>query len=194
MARQRAFDKQEVTGRAMLLFRERGYEATSIRDLIEAMGISSSSMYEVFGDKRGVFLAALEQSCEQERAQIAQMARDEQTPDRFIERLFTSLETAAQTQSNTQGSLAFNTMVEYGTRDPDITQLLLTHYFGIARIIADVIKQGQAEGTVSSQQDPEHLAYAILSALHGVATIKGVQPDFPQVTAIARLLIQLLHL
>jgi TetR/AcrR family transcriptional regulator, transcriptional repressor for nem operon len=194
MARQREFDKDEVINRAMLLFWEQGYEATSIRDLIETMGISSSSMYEAFGDKRGVFLAALARFCEQERAQIAQMARDIPSPDEFVARLFGSIDDAVQPASRAQGSLAFNAMVEYGTRDPNITELLLGHYFGIAAIIADVIRQGQLSGTVMSQQDPLHLAYTILSALHGVATVKGVKPDFVHAQAIAQLVVKLLQI
>lgn len=194
MARPRAFDKDEVTDRAIALFLERGYEATSIRDLVEVMGISSSSMYEVFGDKRGVFLAALDRYCELERLQIAQAAYDEQSPDRFILRLFGSIEDAVPSETSSKGSLAFKTMVEYGTKDPAITQLLLKHYFGIAQIVAEVIARGQAQGTVSSLQDAHQLAYAILSALHGVATVKGVKPDFPHSSAIAGLIVQLLHL
>ena len=194
MPRPREFDKDEVISRAMLLFWERGYEATSIRDLIDVTGISSSSMYEVFGDKRGLFLVTLARFCELERAQIAQMALDEPGPDPFINRLFGSIEHAIHSQAPAQGSLAFNAMVEFGTRDPDVTPLLLTHYFGIAQIIANVIRQGQLDGTVSSGQDPHDLAYAILSALHGLATVKGVKPDYPHAPAITQIIIQLLHL
>lgn len=194
MARQREFEKNEVIGKAMLLFWERGYEATSMRDLIDFMGISSSSLYTVFGDKRGVFLAALEQFCEWERARITQMARDEVTPERFIERLFSSVEDAVQPEAPTQGSFALNAMVEFGTRDSGVTQLLLAHYFGIAQIIANVIQQGQQKATIGSQQDPLDLAYTILSTLHGVATLKGVKPDFTHTAAITQLIIRLIRL
>src|SRR5690554_1038604 len=96
MARPREFDKDEVIERAMLLFWEQGYEATSIRDLKKAMGISSSSMYEVFGDKRGIFLLALARFCELERGRIAQMAADAPTPQHFIEQLFATIEVITQ--------------------------------------------------------------------------------------------------
>src|SRR5512145_1990274 len=194
MARQREFNKTEVIDRAIFLFWERGYEATSMRDLIDTMGISSSSLYTAFGDKRGVYLAVLEQFCELERQRIAQMAHDETTPEQFIERLFGSIETAVQSHPQTQGSLALNAMVEFGTRDPDVTQLLLNHYFGIAEIIAAVIKLGQQRGTVSRKPDPQDVAYTILSTLHGVATLKGVKPDFAHAAAITRLMVQLLYL
>ena len=193
MARQREFDTTEVLGKAILLFWERGYEATSMRNLIDAMGISTSSLYTVFGDKRGVYLAALAQFCQQERARIDQMAHAAPTPEQFIEGLFASVETAAQPGTDMQGSLAFNAMVEFGTRDHDVTQLLFAHYLGIAQIVADLLAQGQQRGTISNRHDAHDLAFTILSALHGVATVKGVKPDFPHAAAIARVIIHLMH-
>ncbi len=192
MARQREFDKDAVIERAMLLFWQQGYEATSIRDLKEAMGISSSSMYEAFGDKRGIYLLALARFCAQERARIVQMAADAPTPQQFVERLFASVEELAQAYAHAQGSMAFNAMVEFGTLDADVTSLLLEHYFGIAAIIAGVLAQGQAAGGIASREAPQHLAFTILSALQGVATVKGVKPDFAHVRAITQVILRLL--
>lgn len=194
MPRQRAFNKEDVIEQAMLLFWAKGYEATSIRDLKDRMRISSSSMYEVFGDKRGIFLLALARFCEIERERISQMAASAPTPQALIEALFASVEEVIQPHSvQTQGSLAFNTMVEFGTRDADITPLLLNHYFGIAEIIAERIAQGQSSGAIVSQDDPLQIAHTILSTLQGVATIKGVKPDFDYVQSITRMILKLLN-
>lgn len=193
MARQREFDPKAVIDRAIPVFARLGYEATSIRDLKEAMGISSSSMYEVFGDKRGVFLAALSSACEQERAQIAQMAFDAAVPERFIERLFASLEVVAENPPLRQGSLALNAMAEFGTRDPDVTHLLLEHYLGITGIITEVLGEAQEIGTITTRTEPLHLAYTILSTLQGVAAVKGVKPDFAYVQAVTQTILKLLN-
>jgi TetR/AcrR family transcriptional repressor of nem operon len=156
------------------------------------MGISSSSMYEVFGDKRGIFLLALARFCQIERQRIAQMAQAAATPQAFIEQLFASVEDVTQPQPQTQGSLAFNAMVEFGTLDPDVTPLLLDHYFGIVAIIAGVLEQGQATGSVTSQAPALDLAHTILTTLQGVATVKGVKPDFAHVHAITQIILHLL--
>ncbi|MBK8031322.1 MAG: TetR/AcrR family transcriptional regulator [Chloroflexi bacterium] len=193
MPRPREFDRDDVINRALRLFWERGYEATSIRDLIDATGISSSSMYEAFGDKRGLFLVVLARFCAWERERIAQMALAAASPEQFVSGLFGSIEDAVQPTATAQGSLAFNTMVEFGTRDPDVTELLLAHHAGITQIVADVLRAGQVAGTVTSQQHPLELAYAIVSALHGVATVKGVKADFPYAAAITRVILRLLY-
>ncbi|GAB4549882.1 MAG: TetR/AcrR family transcriptional regulator [Anaerolineae bacterium] len=192
MARQREFVESDVIERAMWLFAAQGYEATSIRDLKQAMAISSSSMYETFGDKRGIFLAALARFCELERAQIAQMAADSAGPRDFIERLFRSIDTmVAQTAPPIHGSLAFNAMVEFGTRDSEVTNLLLTHYFGIAEIIANVLAQAQVKS--ASDNATLSIAYTLLSTLHGVATLKSVKPDFQHISNITQVILKLLE-
>src|SRR5690349_10214749 len=127
MPRQREFDKEQVLEKAMLLFWAQGYEATSVRDLNAAMGISSSSMYEFFGDKRAIFLATLARYCVIEQARIAQLAAAAPSPQAFIEQLFASVDDVVLTQAGIQGSFAFNAMVELGTRDPDVTAQLLDH-------------------------------------------------------------------
>ncbi len=60
MGRPRTFDQAEVLERAVGLFLEKGYEGTSVPDLLDRTGICRQSLYNAFGDKRGLYLAALE--------------------------------------------------------------------------------------------------------------------------------------
>lgn len=60
MARTRGFDTEVAVSRAMELFWMRGYEATSLRDLTQHLGIGQGSLYAAFGDKQGLYRAALE--------------------------------------------------------------------------------------------------------------------------------------
>ncbi len=59
MPRPREFSKDDVLDRAMTLFWERGYEATSLDDIVERTGLSRSSIYQAFGSKHGLFDEAL---------------------------------------------------------------------------------------------------------------------------------------
>ncbi len=60
MARPREFDRDQVVDRAVEVFWRQGFEATSIQDLVEATGLNRGSLYNTFGDKAGLFEAALE--------------------------------------------------------------------------------------------------------------------------------------
>src|SRR5690348_16575655 len=60
MAGVKQFDRHEALDRAMAAFWSRGYEATSIDDLVQATRIGRGSLYGTFGDKRQLFLAALD--------------------------------------------------------------------------------------------------------------------------------------
>lgn len=192
MPRSREFDPEDVLNRAMMLFWAQGYEATSVRDLIAATGISSSSMYEVFGDKQAVFLAALARYCIIEQARILEMAQSAPTPHSFFEALFANIEDLNQAQGGIRGSFAFNTLVEFGTRHEPVTKQLLEHYDRIIDIVADLLAQAQTAGTVTTTTSPLPLAHTIFSTLQGLATLKGVKPDFAHTEAVTRIVLTLL--
>jgi len=59
MARPREFDIDEALEAAMNLFWAQGYEATSMQELVDVLGIKKGSLYAAFGDKRQLYLAAL---------------------------------------------------------------------------------------------------------------------------------------
>ena len=56
---EKSFDTEEALGKAMAAFWARGYEATSMQDLVDCMGIGRGSIYAAFGDKRRLFMRAL---------------------------------------------------------------------------------------------------------------------------------------
>ena len=71
MARPKAFDAAQALDTAVRLFWERGYEATSIQDLVDALGVNRASLYGTFGDKAHLFALAMDRYGEQVRAVLA---------------------------------------------------------------------------------------------------------------------------
>src|SRR5260370_15325638 len=86
MAGVKQFERSEVLDRAMAVFWRRGYDATSIRDLVEATGINRGSIYGTFGDKKGLFLAVLAHYAE-EVAKPLMAELSDPDPRRAIERM-----------------------------------------------------------------------------------------------------------
>ena len=87
--RPREFDRDEVLERAINLFWSRGYEATSVSDLTEAMGITPPSLYSAFGDKKRLFLEAVDRYQAGPGAFAQRALAEEPTAERAIQSLFT---------------------------------------------------------------------------------------------------------
>jgi AcrR family transcriptional regulator len=116
MAGVKQFDPNEALDRAMTAFWSRGYEATSIDDLVEATGIGRGSLYGTFGDKRQLFITALDHYW---NTVAAQMIAELSDPDGrcAIERMFDVLIRRASDPAVPRGCLITNTALECPTRE-----------------------------------------------------------------------------
>lgn len=81
--RPREFDENDALERALEVFWAKGYEATSLRDLCEAMGISKPSLYAAFGDKAQLHDRALGRYRERYALNMAHLERDGDLADRL---------------------------------------------------------------------------------------------------------------
>src|SRR5260370_42100589 len=90
MAGVKQFDRNNVLDRAIALFWRRGYEATSIQDLVDATGINRGSLYSTFGDKQRFFLAVLDRYAEQFARPLMEQLTDPHPPPP-IERMFAAI-------------------------------------------------------------------------------------------------------
>ncbi|MCB9614279.1 MAG: TetR/AcrR family transcriptional regulator [Sandaracinus sp.] len=131
MSRPRAFDEEAVLERALELFWRDGYAATSLQALLAHMGISRQSLYNTFGDKRRLFLAALDRyadmraremlgDLEHESASLAQIFG-------FFERLGQSAGQKQCEAGNPEGCLIGKSCMELGAADPEVSARI--HYF-----------------------------------------------------------------
>lgn len=175
MARHKEFDKEVVLEKAMLLFWQQGYDATSVRDLMDATGISSSSLYESFGDKRAVYLAALRRYCQSEQAGFQALITGHPN---LKAALATTLQNAREHLTSSQGLFSMNSIIEFGNRDPEITALLWGHYEVIWAIFRDAIQAAQASGQIQNPQAAGDIANTLLMAIYGHASIMRVKSDF----------------
>ena len=91
MSRPRQFDRDAALDRAMEVFWEKGYESTSIRDLLNHMGIGRASLYDTFGNKHQVFTEALDSYIETVEARVLDPLRREGSPRRVLREFFGGL-------------------------------------------------------------------------------------------------------
>src|SRR5512146_3133160 len=176
MAGVKQFDRNEVLDRATALFWTRGYEATSIQDLVEATGINRGSIYGTFGDKQGMFLAAVDRYLETV-ARSLMVDLSDPDPRRAIERMFDSIIRRNSEPRFPRGCLITNTALEC----PFSGDL-------IARKIADAIRQqesgiyrvlrrAQAEGSLAAMLDARALARFFLGVAQGLNVVNKAVAD-----------------
>jgi len=185
MAGVKQFDRADVLDRAMALFWRRGYEATSIRDLVAATGINRGSIYATFGDKKGLFLAVLDHYSETiAKPLIAELGDPE--PWRAIERMFGSIILRTSDPRFPRGCLNTNTSLECPGSGDEITRKIAEGFGRQESAIYRVLRRAQRQGSLSSAMDARALARFFMAVAQGLNVVNKAVADPTVLQDIAR--------
>ena len=186
MARPRGFDETVALDAAIECFRLRGYEATSIRDLTAAMGISGTSLYNSFGDKRALFIKALERYVERSvRARIERL-ESQLPPKRAIRTLIEEVIERSLTDRTRGGCLLINSALEVAPHDPELAAEIAKRLGEIEAFFHRSIVAAQADRTVPRNRKPNDLARLLLGILLGIRVLARSKPDRNLLEGMAR--------
>jgi TetR/AcrR family transcriptional repressor of nem operon len=167
VARPQEFDTAEALHQAMGVFWRKGYEATSLVDLMEATGLSKSSLYGTFGGKRELFLAAFDAYREERAWDMGQVLH--QAPARqAIETFFRMIIDVAQASELSHGCMSINQAVELAPHDPEIQGRVEEDFQRIEDALTRAIERGQADGSVKNTRDARELARLLVVAFPGL--------------------------
>ena len=122
MPRPQEFETTDVLDRAMDLFWLQGYEATSLQDLVEHMGIGRQSLYNTFGDKRQLFLAALDRYCSTHCDEMMEGLRHPDAGLDAIHHYFEELVRSCCKPGTRRACLIANTAMELAPHDDEIAR------------------------------------------------------------------------
>ncbi|MGV7123160.1 TetR/AcrR family transcriptional regulator [Sphingopyxis sp. 550A] len=158
MARQRNFDRNEALLAAMRAFWRHGYEATSLADLLGATGLSKSSLYDTFGNKRDLFLESFEAYRVERMRMLRGYLASGETAFASIEAFFLLVLQHARDEERPFGCMSCNEAVELGPHDAEIQQLIARDFAGMREAFADAIDRGRDDGSIASVQPTQVLA------------------------------------
>lgn len=167
--RPKSFCTHEALERAMDVFWDHGYESTSMAQLIEAMGIGRQSLYDTYGDKRALFLAALNHYVDTKFQAVLQSLDDTRPAIEILRSTF-----ACWKQSNTEchrGCLLSNAMNEFASADPEVAKIQAEQLARLSDKLASVFTRGQIEGSVTQDIPPESLARTLVTLVQGLVTM-----------------------
>lgn len=187
MARPREFNKEDVLQKAMHLFWQKGYEATSMADLLAATELSKSSLYDTFGDKRKLFLSALE-SYRQFRLEGFQTSLNDDRPAReSIAALFEGFTSKAVEGRRGYGCMSCNEAVEFGAGDEEVQGIVLADFQAVEDAFAEAVARGQRDGSIANQEPAQKLARFLsvhLQGLYVMARAGASAEQFADATAV----------
>jgi TetR/AcrR family transcriptional repressor of nem operon len=191
MARPREFDEGAVLDAAIQCFWVRGYEATSVRDLAETMGIAGASLYNAFGDKRSLYQKALDHYVE--RSIADRMRRCEGLgPRPAITGFFAEILARSLGDPERKGCMLVNAALEIAPHDPEFQQAVAAVLVRIETFFRRKVAAGQADGTITREQPAGDLARHLLGALMGMRVLARVRPEPDLLEGIARSIAALL--
>ena len=176
MARPREFDEEFVLNAVMQCFWNRGYEATSVKDLVDKTGITAASLYNAFGDKRALFRIALDQYIE---SSVGERIRRCETlaPREAIGGFFHDILNRSLSDRGHKGCLLVNSALEIAPHDVEFQEVIATVFRRIERFFLKCIKGGQADGTITPCVPAHDLARHLLGVLMGVRVLARVRPE-----------------
>jgi TetR/AcrR family transcriptional repressor of nem operon len=176
MARPREFDEDVVLAAAVQCFWARGYEATSIRDVIERTGLTTASLYNAFGDKRALYRRALEHYVDQ--SVVDRISRCRALPPReAIRAFFDEIIARSLTDPDQKGCMLVNSALDTAMDDRELRGAVGMVLVEIETFFRQCVEAGQRNGTIAAEPSADDLARLLLGVLMGMRVLARVRPD-----------------
>ncbi|WP_369212278.1 TetR/AcrR family transcriptional regulator [Streptomyces flavofungini] len=178
MARTKEFDPDAALQSALELFWRRGYEATSMADLVEALGIGRASIYATFGNKHDLFLKALERYAQnQDPSLLAELSLPGPALPgvRAVVRRFG--QEAASEGARAPGCFITNTAAELGPHDDDAARRVERSWEHLETLLHSALVRARAQGELPEDRDPLTLARMLLVLMQGLRVVGKASSD-----------------
>ncbi|MFI6288335.1 TetR/AcrR family transcriptional regulator [Streptomyces sp. NPDC051018] len=167
MARTKEFDPDAALQRAMELFWHKGYEATSMADLVEHLGIGRASVYATFGSKRELYLKAYDRYLENGVDFVGLLSR----PGPVLPAVRALVERYADEAARDtlhRGCMVVNTAVELAPHDRTAARRVEANWDFVEGTLTSALARARAQGELSAGKDPRALARFLLTLLQGI--------------------------
>ena len=177
MARPREFDETAVLDAAVQCFWAHGYEATSVRDLADSMGITGASLYNAFGDKRALYRRALDRYVEQSFLDRVGRFENQMPPRAAIAAFFNEIIKRSLADKDRKGCMLVNSALEVAPHDPEFQRVVADVLIQVESFFRRCVAAGQRDGSISATQSAEDLGRVLLSTLLGIRVLARTRPE-----------------
>jgi len=191
--RPRSFDADKALDRAMHVFWRKGYDGTSLSDLTRAMRINAPSLYAAFGDKRTLFLQAIDHYGELEVARVFETLSHPQSMGNAIARFFAELVEQIVDGHGRTGCFIGNTAVEVAAHDREVAMTVRRNLDRIEAAFRNALAQARARSQVPEEVDIDALARFFVAGTQGLRLIGKTTSDRGALESIAEHIVAVLR-
>lgn len=177
MARKKEFEREIVLERAMNVFWAKGYEATSIQDLVDAMGINRASLYNTFQDKQHLFNDAIAYYIGTIINPVLERLSQPNASRQAIVDHFQSLIQHCLSDATQRGCLMTNTIIEMGLQEPIVAFHLKASLDKLESAFITTLKRAQDQGEISPNKDITALASYLVTSMQGLRVMAKLDPN-----------------
>lgn len=168
MARTKEFDPDTALRAALELFWTRGYEATSMADLVEHMGVAKASIYATFGGKRELYLRALDRYGDLTDPGLLDRLSQPGPVLPAVRALVESYAGEAAGPGGRRGCFVVNTAVELAPHDPAAARRVQANWDFLEAALTSALVRAQAQGELAADRDPRALGRMLLVLMQGL--------------------------
>lgn len=165
---EKTFDLDDATDDAIRVFWEKGYEGTSMADLIAGMKINKGSLYNAFGSKQALFHRALLRYDQTNRAtRLAELSAYDD-PVAAIMEMFDGVVEAARRDPHNLGCFVINTAQDLPNQSPEIAEIVRASLADIEAFFEKLLIRGKSTGQIAADLDEKKVAQSLLSMFVGL--------------------------
>lgn len=177
MARPREFDEAAVLDAAIARFWQRGYEATSVRDLADEMNIAGASLYNAFGDKRTLYERALNRYLDQTFRERVRRLEPSLPPREAIAAFLQEIVKRSLSDEQRRGCMLVNSAIESAPHDDKFFDIVAVFLREVEEFFLRCVSNGQRDGSITKAHSAEDLSRSLLGVLLGVRVLARVRPE-----------------
>ena len=167
MARSKEFDPQQALGAAVDVFWSNGFEKTSLDDLMAGMNVGRQSLYDTFGDKRTLYLRALEQYRDSTQAGMRKLFDSGHSVRECFSAILFGICSESRADHE-RGCLLLSANLERSAGDKDVAKIVRGNQAEVEIIFETALLRARERGELSAEKDPAALASFLLATLQGM--------------------------
>jgi TetR/AcrR family transcriptional repressor of nem operon len=177
MPRQKQFEPEQALQRALEVFWEKSYEATSMQDLVDRMGINRFSLYDTFGGKHDLFLAVLDRYRDTVASRFLAPLEHTDGGLAAVRQCLRAILEEGPDGKLYRGCLMVNSTAELAGRDHEAMRRTKAHFLRMERAFRAALGRARDRGEIAAGRDLDALARSLTTSAAGLAVLAMASPS-----------------